>query len=192
LEVSLNHLRLLRLVVFAGAMVDKSNIVGYEAGEVDGALADLKDAGLIEYDGFIAPTPLGVETLESWYATDRQRLSNAEQSALIERFRPLDLEIKRVASAWQDAVARNNWDERLASIEALASLHADAIAFIEHFATSVPRFAEFEKRLERAITLVLDGETDFFVGVRCDSYHTIWFHFHEDLLRLVQRERDAE
>jgi pyruvate,orthophosphate dikinase len=192
LEVSREYLRLLRLVVFAGAMGDKSDVIGYEDVTIDDALAALKEAGLIEHDGFIAPTPLGVQAVDDWYARDRQGLSEADKRALIAQFRPLDLEIKRLASAWQDATARDDWDGRLASIEALTSLHAKAMTFVDHFAAAVPRFAEFQRRLEHAISLVLDGETDFFVGVRCDSYHTVWFHFHEDLLRLVQRDRDRE
>jgi hypothetical protein len=191
-DVALRDLRLLRLIVFAGAMGDKSDIVGFEGDAIDAALAELKGVGLIEYEGFIAPTSSGIETLDNWYATDRSELSDATKAALIREFHPLDVELKRTASAWQEAVAQDDWDARLNSIEALSNLHSRAIEFIGRFAVPVPRFVEFQKRLETAMTLVLDGEVDHFVGVRCDSYHTIWFHFHEDLLRLLQRERDSE
>jgi pyruvate,orthophosphate dikinase len=173
-------------------MGNKSDIVGFENDAIDSTLAELKAAGLIEYDGFIVPTSSGFEALDQWYATDRGELSDATRAALIQEFHPLDVELKRSAGAWQEAVARDDWDARLNCIEALSILHSRANQFIDRFAISVPRFVEFQKRLETAMTLVLDGEVDHFVGVRCDSYHTIWFHFHEDLLRLLQRERDSE
>jgi hypothetical protein len=192
LDVALNNLRLLRLIVFAGAMGDKSDIVGFERDAIDATLAELKGSGLIEYDGLIAPTSAGIEALEHWYAKDRKELNRSDRTALIEEFNPLDVELKHRASTWQHAVARDDWDERLSSIEALSHLHDKACEFIDRFAISVPRFLEFQRRLDAAMTLVLDGEVDYFVGVRCDSYHTIWFHFHEDLLRLLQRKRESE
>ena len=191
MDVPHNSLRLLRLIVFAGAMGDKSDIVGFEPDSIDATLDALKVSGLIEYDDVIVATPAGIEALDQWYARDRDQLSTASRAALIEEFHPLDIELKRSASAWQDAVARDDWDARLSCIEGLSALHGRANQFIDRFADSVPRFGEFQTRLETAMTHVLDGDVDYFVGVRCDSFHTVWFHFHEDLLRLLQRERDS-
>jgi hypothetical protein len=187
-----HHLRLLRLVIFAGAFRNKSDIIGYDGADIDAALGALTDAGLIECAGIIIPTPAGLEAMEQWYAADRRELNSADRNALLERFRPLDRELKRIASAWQEAAARDDWDRRLESIEALSALHENTLAYIDQAPASLSRFADFRRRLERAHAGVINGETDFFVGVRCDSYHTIWFQFHEDLLRLLQRERDAE
>ena len=33
------------------------------------------------------------------------------------------------------------------------------------------------------------GEIDWVSGVRIDSYHTVWFELHEDLLRMLGRTR---
>ncbi|NQV20995.1 MAG: hypothetical protein HQ511_06225, partial [Rhodospirillales bacterium] len=35
-----------------------------------------------------------------------------------------------------------------------------------------------------------DGETEFVSGAKVDSYHTVWFELHEDLLRILGRERE--
>ena len=37
---------------------------------------------------------------------------------------------------------------------------------------------------------VLAGEHDWVSGARIDSYHTVWFELHEDLLRMLGRERE--
>ncbi len=78
------------------------------------------------------------------------------------------------------------------SIEALSALHQKASTYFEQTPASLTRFAEFRTQLDRAIAKLFDGETDYFVGVNCDSYHTVWFRLHEDLLRLLQQERDEE
>jgi pyruvate,orthophosphate dikinase len=180
------------LIVFAGAVSGKEAITGFEQEKLDDTLGALREAGLIESDEIIAPTPAGLEALDRWYAADRSRLGGAQREALLERFRPLDREVKRIASAWQNAVSKDDWDERLRSIEALTALHEKAAEYFEQTAASLTRFVEFRIQLNEALAKVLDGEADYFVGVDCDSYHTVWFRLHEDLLRLLQQERDAE
>jgi pyruvate,orthophosphate dikinase len=192
LSPSPEQLRLLRLVVFAGAIGDKSDITGFEREKLDYTLDALKEAGLIEYDDIIAPSAAGLDALDRWYASDRATLGSLARDALLERFRPLDRELKRIAREWQNAVSKDDWDERLQNIEALTALHEKTSEYFEQPAASLARFAEFRRQLDGAIEKVLDGETDYFVGVRCDSYHTVWFRLHEDLLRLLQREREED
>ena len=35
-----------------------------------------------------------------------------------------------------------------------------------------------------------DGEHEWVSDVRRDSYHTVWFELHEELLRIMGRERE--
>lgn len=191
LTPTLVQMRVLRSIAFAGAVGDESEIFGFDA-ELGDALETLAAGGLIETDGIIAPTPEGIAALEAWYARDRADLSEGERDRLIDAFRPLDLEVKRLASAWQDAEARDNWDARLSTIEALSALHDGALDYLRRNAAAFKRFAEYEARLTHAHDRVIDGETDHIASIRLDSYHTIWFILHEDLLRLLERERDPE
>ncbi len=93
MDPSVEQLRLLRLIVFAGALGGKSDIAGFESHRLDATLDALTEAGLIEYAEIIAPTPAGLEALDHWYAADRSTLGAAERGALLERFRPLDREL---------------------------------------------------------------------------------------------------
>jgi len=185
-----DQLRLLRLVCFAGAFEDASHIIGFGDGNIDAALASLASAGLIDNDGAITPTAEGMAALARWYSSDRALIDAATQHALHEEFRPLDRELKRVASAWQDASSRDDWNGRMAAVEALTKLHEGTLELTGKHIAAVPRFVVFRDRLGDALEKVLDGDTSFFVGVNVDSYHTIWSQFHEDLLRLLQLERD--
>jgi hypothetical protein len=57
-------------------------------------------------------------------------------------------------------------------------------------ARRVPRLAHYGKRLTMALERAEAGEGDWVSGVRCDSYHTVWFELHEDLLRMLDRQRE--
>jgi hypothetical protein len=35
-----------------------------------------------------------------------------------------------------------------------------------------------------------DGATEWVSDAKIESYHTLWFELHEDLLRLMRRERE--
>jgi hypothetical protein len=48
----------------------------------------------------------------------------------------------------------------------------------------------YRRRLDDAYDKVLAGEHDHVSGARIDSYHTVWFELHEDLLRMLGRERE--
>ena len=48
----------------------------------------------------------------------------------------------------------------------------------------------YKQRLDDAYDKVLAGEHDWVSGARIDSYHTVWFELHEDLLRMLGRERE--
>lgn len=184
-------LRLLRNVAFAGAVGELSEIVGVD-GDRPALLAELAAEGLVDVEGLIAPTERGLALLDAGYAAERALIPGAARDALHREFKPLDRRIKELARAWQDADARDDWDARMAAIEGLVALHGEHGAWLERHHGALARFDEYRERLSRALERVLDGDTDFFVKVQVDSYHTAWFQMHEDLLRLLQQERDPE
>ena len=50
----------------------------------------------------------------------------------------------------------------------------------------------YRERLERALTKARDGDQRFVASPRVDSYHSVWFELHEDLIRLSGRLRSDE
>ncbi|MEE9414004.1 MAG: hypothetical protein V3V01_01895 [Acidimicrobiales bacterium] len=74
----------------------------------------------------------------------------------------------------------------LASIDELVQpIAATLTAALDRFASYGPRFAE---RLSR----VRAGDTDWFTKPMIDSYHTVWFELHENLLATLGIERATE
>ena len=65
-------------------------------------------------------------------------------------------------------------------------------AVLDRFAALDPRLGIYKTRLDEAYDKVLAGEHDWVSGARIDSYHTVWFELHEDLLTSLGRDRSQE
>ena len=70
--------------------------------------------------------------------------------------------------------------------------HSDASAWLEPVATAVPRLAAYATRLTQAVTAATAGDGRFVASPRVDSYHSIWFELHEELIQLAGRTRADE
>ena len=57
---------------------------------------------------------------------------------------------------------------------------------------ALARFASYGGRLATAVDRVAAGERDWFAKPMIDSYHTVWFELHEDLLVTLGIERAKE
>jgi len=120
--------------------------------------------------------------------------------AALDSFLDLDHRVKDAVTAWQmrevdgevtfndhtDAV----YDGRV--LDALQDLHSATMEWVQPFTRQVSRLATYAARLERALDATLGGDERFVSSPRVDSYHSIWFELHEDLIRLAGRTREEE
>ena len=72
------------------------------------------------------------------------------------------------------------------------ALHRDAETWLRPLVDGLPRLDYYLQRLVRAANLVGNGEHRFIASPTVDSYHTIWFELHEDLIILAGRTREEE
>jgi hypothetical protein len=142
--------------------------------------------------------------LSGWTLTEAGRQRHAEAmtasrspentaalAPLYERFLALNNRVKALATSWQqlsgeDATGR--WE----AIEELAEVHAEAARIVGAMAEVVERFAWHSRRLAAAMERLREGDERYFTGVTVDSFHTVWFECHEDLIQTLGRERIAE
>jgi pyruvate,orthophosphate dikinase len=78
------------------------------------------------------------------------------------------------------------------SVARLEALHGDAVAWLSPIVASVARYARYLARLDRAARLAADGDPRYVASPRVDSYHSVWFELHEDLILLSGRTRAEE
>lgn len=77
-------------------------------------------------------------------------------------------------------------------LAALATAHAGITALVQRLAVQVPRLAGYGPRFERALALIGQGQVRYLTAPIIDSYHTVWFELHQDLIHLCGLNRAAE
>lgn len=103
-----------------------------------------------------------------------------------DKFLALDMEMKQITTDWQlasgssasGAYSADDWK----LIDRLMALDERAGPALLRVGGAVARFAGYRPRLKEALTRLENGERQWFSGLTCDSYHTVWWQLHEDLL----------
>ena len=83
-------------------------------------------------------------------------------------------------------------DRDRAVLERLEGIHERAVPVTRALAGSLWRFRGYAERLEVAHQRVRAGDHEWITAPSIDSYHTVWFELHEDLLATLGRDRSQE
>jgi pyruvate, orthophosphate dikinase len=162
---------------------------------------DLVAAGLVEPSaGAFHLTPAGKERGSALIGEDRESWGTEAAVAALDAFVALDGRMKETVTAWQmrpvngDQVFNDHtdpdYDARV--LARLAELDADTRAWLEPLVPRLPRLRAYRDRLARAAEHAQTGDHRYVASPRVDSYHSIWFELHEDLIRLAGRSRAEE
>jgi hypothetical protein len=82
-------------------------------------------------------------------------------------------------------------DYDAAVLTRLMRLHEEALPICADLGSRLTRFAAYGPRLSTALDRALAGDASF-VTESMDSYHTVWFQLHEDLLATTGISREEE
>lgn len=176
-------------------------VVGLSAAEVGDQLAKLQaDDLVLRRDGRLAGwalTPAG--------RAEQQRLAAADVAAAgatgtvrecYERFLGLNRDLLTLCTDWQvrNGAPNDHHDPTYDSavLDRLRALHAAALPVLDDLAAAVDRYRHYAPRFEAAVARIEAGELEYFTKPLIDSYHTIWFELHEDLLSTLGIERSQE
>ena len=77
-------------------------------------------------------------------------------------------------------------------IDRLVALDQQTGPVVRSLGKHVVRFVPYRDRMRAARKRVEDGETDWLLSPRIDSYHTVWMQLHEDLLLGLGIQRGDE
>ena len=149
--------------------------------------------------GALKLTEAGAARTAELLAADRVSMGDGGAVAALDDFLALDRQMKDTVTAWQlrDPAAgtlndHSDADYDQSVLERLRALHADAIAWLDGLGGAPPRFIDYRERLDRAISAAVGGDQRFVASPRVDSYHSVWFELHEDLIGLAGRTRAEE
>ena len=156
-------------------------------------------ARLIEAQGAYALTPAGRMILDNQYSRHYDEL-RADQTfiAACDRFERVNVELKQVITDWQTLdvggqKVRNdhsNRDYDAGVLDRLGEVHERFEPILAQMIKGLPRLAVYRHKLEAALEEAEAGRIEWISDARIESYHTVWFELHEDLLRVLGRVRD--
>ncbi len=186
----------------AGSAAAVADILGSDEAGVDSALEGAAAEGrAMAAKGMFMVTPAGRSWLDERYPeVFADFRANPDATAAYERFERINRELLSLFTDWQMMPAggervpndHSDADYDADVIDRLGAQHERAQRPLGEFAGLEPRLGEYTRRLEAAYDKVLAGDNDFVSGARVDSYHTVWFELHEDLLRMLGREREEQ
>ncbi|WP_369201064.1 AMP-binding protein [Streptomyces sp. PU-14G] len=142
-------------------------------------------------------TPAGREHLRRLVAQERAGLDRAALARAYEDFGTHNTALKRLITDWQLVGGTTVNDHSDAAYDAdvigrLAHLHEEFSGPLARLVLLAPRLAHYPGRLARALARIQAGDHSWLARPLVDSYHTVWFELHEDLLALTGRERARE
>jgi len=146
----------------------------------------LVDAGwATSANGRVMITPAGRTEAETRALATGAAAEIAERA--YQAFLPLNARLLKVCHDWQlqrGGVPNDHTDAAYDHkvIDRLHQVHGAARRLLEPLAASLPRFGAYEARFVAALAKLDAGDRKWFASPACDSYHTVWMHFHEDLL----------
>ena len=188
---------------------DVASATGQEVDVVGAHLADLEAAGLASYkegrltgwmltsDGRTHGEDLVAAELDDTGLRD-------EVDAAYRRFLDVNQAFLNLCTDWQmrpdpedpDAEPVVNDHTDLAYdgvvIDRLGETDAAVQPVCATLAGVLGRFGDYGDRLARALDRVRSGDPDWFTRPMIDSYHTVWFELHENLLATLGIERARE
>jgi pyruvate,orthophosphate dikinase len=164
-------------------------------------LDQLTAEGLVEMaSGSFRLSAAGKIAAGELVADDRQAWGVDQAATALDAFLSLDARVKQTVTDWQmrevDGSQQLNDHSDLAHdlavLDRLSELHRDAVAWLRPLEARLARLGRYEARLERAAGLALNGDPAYVASPRVDSYHSVWFELHEDLIHLAGRTRAEE
>ena len=177
-----------------------SSISGLDLTSVTKTLNDGVSLGrLVKIDDTFLLSPAGRMILDSEYSRFCDEIRSQRQFLdAYEKFEIINKELKQLITDWQtikvgDQIIPNDhsdseYDEKI--IDKLGVIHEKFEPVLDIMVKSVERFANYSAKLINALEKSEDGEIEWMSDAQLDSYHTVWFELHEDLLRLLGRTRE--
>ncbi|OBG26845.1 hypothetical protein [Mycobacterium sp. E3198] len=163
--------------------------LGRDPGDVADVVERLTAAGLLVDDAALRISPGGRARLEALLAEERRGLDSGAMAAAYADFRPVNTEFKSLVTDWQvKGGAPNAHDDAEYDAAVLARLdrvHARVVPIIEAAAAQLPRLGAYATKLLAALDNIKAGDTAWLSRPLIDSYHTVWFELHEELIGAV-------
>ncbi|MCP3988961.1 MAG: transcriptional regulator [Actinomycetia bacterium] len=169
------------------------------------ALRSLAERGLVVYrvghrSGWTL-TPAGMEEHKRLLAAELDRTGKREPfTHCYQVFVPLNVRFLQLCTRWQvrsldGAKVLNDHGDQVYDqvvIDDLAAIDSEIQPLVSKLADLLDRYVIHGDRLANALARVLADDYDWLASPLIDSYHTVWFELHQDLLVTLGIDRASE
>lgn len=171
-----------------------------EPAKVKPAVDQLVRSGQAErVSGAIRLTREGKTRGRQLFAADRTQWGGNHATAALEAFHELDQRMKDTITAWQlrdlgGTQVPNDHTDRIYDARVMArltELHHDTSAWVESMTGAPSSVHDYIARLQKSLQSAR-SDPRFMASPLVDSYHGVWFEFHEALIQLAGRKRADE
>ena len=165
--------------------------------DINGIVERFTESGLLVGGTTLRITPGGRARLETLLAEERSGADHAVMIAVYNEFGSVNADFKALVTDWQlkggPHGSPNNHDDAEYDAAVLARLdhvHARVTPIIETAAAQLPRLGAYAAKLAAALDKVKAGDTAWLTRPLIDSYHTVWFELHEELILAIGLTRE--
>jgi hypothetical protein len=165
--------------------------------EATSSLSSLAEAGLLkEANGRYMLDAAGRERQDELLDAERPGLDAEALTSAYEEFDGLNTELKQIMHAWQLRDGEPNdhsdaaYDQQ--AVDRLVALNETMKPLTAKIVAAAPRLAPYAGRFDSAIEKVQAGDHSWIARPIADSYHTVWFELHEELIGALGLSREEE
>jgi DNA-binding MarR family transcriptional regulator len=176
---------------------DLAATLGEDPGAITILVERLSAAGLLAEGATLQITRSGSDRLAALLAEERAGIDPAAMVGAYDHFRAVNADFKRLVTDWQlkggPQGSPNTHDDTEYDAAVLARLddvHARVVPIIGSAARQLPRLNAYATKLAAALDKIKVGETAWLTRPLIDSYHTVWFELHEELIVAVGLTRE--
>lgn len=176
---------------------DLAATLGAELREVTAVVERLSAAGLLVTGATVQISNSGRATLQELLAEERAGIDPTVMTAVYNAFRDVNAEFKSLVTDWQlkggPSGTPNTHDDAEYDAAVLARLddvHVRVAPIIEKAAAQLSRLTAYSTKLSAALNRIKAGEPAWLTRPLIDSYHTVWFELHEELINAVGLTRE--
>ena len=194
----MDELTLLQAVRLKGRVrpTDLAATLDEDEASVDTAVKELAEAGLLLEGKTVRLSPDGRERLSELLGDERRGIDAAAMARAYDEFRTVNREFKSLVTEWQlrdgEPNDHANAEYDAAVLGRLDTVQTSVLPILGAASTQLPRLAAYSAKLSAALNNIHAGDTTWFTRPLIDSYHTVWFELHEELIGAAGLTREDE
>jgi hypothetical protein len=178
------------------SLADLAATLGERTDDVAGTVERLTKSGLLIDGNALRVSPDGRARLDELLVAERTHVDTAALAAACADFRAVNAEFKALVTDWQLKDGQPNTHDDTgydaAVLARLDDVHHRVTPIITTAAAQVPRLSRYSAKLQAALDNVHGGDTAWLSRPLIDSYHTVWFELHEELIVAAGLTRESE